>query len=190
MTTTYESTPYCASNLPVLRCAPRDEIGTRPRLTGITTAHPDVHLIPCNPPQGSLEQAPRTSLRPPARRLSDSGQERWEGFWCVDDERYYTRCVRADLSEEWYRIHDSGTAKVLRFRRSMFVSVRGASYVAANAAGRGARKAQLTQDAPPGAREAGGLTQGGRRTVLLGRYGQRSLLVRMSRSPRRTGGGR
>src|SRR5688500_512520 len=40
MTTTYESTRYCASNPPVLRCAPRDEIGTRPRLTGITTAAP------------------------------------------------------------------------------------------------------------------------------------------------------
>ncbi|MEX2154167.1 MAG: hypothetical protein WD825_12580 [Gemmatimonadaceae bacterium] len=56
-----------------------------------------MHLLPCNRPQGTLESAPRTSLR------EDSSQERWEGFWCVSDEGYYARCVHTDGSEQWYR---------------------------------------------------------------------------------------
>jgi hypothetical protein len=32
--------------------------------------------------------------------------ERWDGFWCVADERYYTRCIQLDGSEQWYRIGD------------------------------------------------------------------------------------
>jgi len=47
-----------------------------------------------------LESAPRTSLR------EDSAHEQWEGFWSVADEGYYTRCVRADGSEQWYRVVD------------------------------------------------------------------------------------
>ena len=83
---------------------------------------------------------------------ADSAQEQWEGFWCLGDERYYTRCVRADGGEQWYRIDDTRSAKVLPFRRT------------------------LTQDV--------------RRTVMLGRYGQRCILVRTSRSARRTRGAR
>jgi hypothetical protein len=60
----------------------------------------DVHLLPCSPPTGSLESAPRTSLR------DDSAYVRWEGFWCVADEGYYARGVRADGTEQWYRIAD------------------------------------------------------------------------------------
>ena len=47
-----------------------------------------------------LESAPKTSLR------ADSEQEQWEGFWSVADEHYYTRCVRADGAESWFRMVD------------------------------------------------------------------------------------
>src|SRR5204863_9406392 len=64
--------------------------------------HPnlDVHLLPCSPPTGRLEPAPRTSLR------ADSAQERWEGWWDVGDESYYARSIRADGSDQWYRFAD------------------------------------------------------------------------------------
>jgi hypothetical protein len=56
-----------------------------------------VHLVPSLPPAGTLEVAPRTSLR------QDSIQERWDGFWCVADDRYYARCTRADGRAQWFR---------------------------------------------------------------------------------------
>jgi len=59
-----------------------------------------VHLLPCHRPIGSLESAPRTSLR------ADSAHEQWEGYWSVADEGYYAHCVRADGSEQWYRVAD------------------------------------------------------------------------------------
>lgn len=65
-----------------------------------TTTAITVQLLPCNKPQGALETAPRTSLR------NDTAHERWEGFWCLADERYYTRCVRTDGSQQWFRIVD------------------------------------------------------------------------------------
>lgn len=68
-----------------------------------------VQLLPCHRPTGSLESAPRTSLRVEA----EHGQGEWEGFWC-DDERYYARCARPDGSEQWYRIEDE--RGVLQFR--------------------------------------------------------------------------
>ena len=61
----------------------------------------DVQLLPCNRPIGSLETAPRTSLR------ADSPQETWEGFWCVADEGYYTRCTYTDGRECWFRLADA-----------------------------------------------------------------------------------
>ena len=60
----------------------------------------DVQLLPCNRPTGLLESAPHTSLR------ADSVQERWEGFWSVADEHYYTRCVQVGGAEQWYRLVD------------------------------------------------------------------------------------
>ncbi|HEU4993660.1 MAG TPA: hypothetical protein VFT29_02535 [Gemmatimonadaceae bacterium] len=60
-----------------------------------------MHLSPCSPPQGSLESAPRTSLR------ADTPHESWDGFWCLADEGYYTRCRRSDGTEQWYRIAES-----------------------------------------------------------------------------------
>ena len=59
-----------------------------------------MHLRPCSRPSGSLESAPRTSLR------ADAAHERWEGYWCVADEDYYTRCIRSDGTEQWFRIAD------------------------------------------------------------------------------------
>lgn len=58
-----------------------------------------MHLTPCNRPTGVLEPAPATSLR----EAASDGQ--WDGFWCVADERYYTRCVSAGV-ERWFRIAD------------------------------------------------------------------------------------
>jgi hypothetical protein len=55
---------------------------------------------------------------------ADSAQERWEGYWDVSDESYYARCVRADGSDQWYRVADEhheatvrGDARVLVLRR-------------------------------------------------------------------------
>ena len=101
MTTTYVNTHYCVGIRPALRCAPRDEIGSRFEFSrDQRRCRLDVHLLPCNPPTGSLESAPRTSLR------ADSAYERWEGYWCLADEGYYARGVRADGTEQWYRIGD------------------------------------------------------------------------------------
>lgn len=58
-----------------------------------------MHLVPCIPPQGALEPAPGTSLREAA------AGEHWAGFWSVDDERFYTRCLSA-AGEQWFRIAD------------------------------------------------------------------------------------
>ena len=88
-----------------LRCAPRsDDVATcaardAPR-------HPlplqliVVQLLPCNRPHGALEVAPRSAL------CVDSATETWEGFWCLADERHYSRCVRADGAEQWYHLVD------------------------------------------------------------------------------------
>lgn len=59
-----------------------------------------MQLLPCNKPTGPLETAPRTSLR------ADSALETWAGFWNLDDEGYYTRCVYADGSEAWFHLVD------------------------------------------------------------------------------------
>jgi hypothetical protein len=59
-----------------------------------------VRLVPCNRPDGTLEVAPRTSL------CTDSATEKWEGFWCLADERYYARRTRAGGGEQWYHIAD------------------------------------------------------------------------------------
>src|SRR5688500_10350041 len=125
MTTTYKCTSYCASNPPVLRCASRDNPVTRPRHSGTTADAPDVDLIPCNRPQGPLESAPRTSLR------ADSAQGRWEGFWCVTDDRYYARCVRADGTEQWHCFGESPAKGrwSRNVRGTSYVSVRGTSSV-------------------------------------------------------------
>jgi hypothetical protein len=103
-------------------------------------ADPDVQLLPCVRPNGSLESAPRTSLR------ADSPQERWEGFWCVSDERYYTRCVRDDGSEQWFRLVDEAPgddangvrARVIRFPSSS--STRGVLFTNMRLVARDGRK--------------------------------------------------
>ncbi len=70
----------------------------------------DVQLLPCNCPTGSLETAPRTSLR------ADTAGERWEGFWSTADEGYYTRCSYADGSDAWFRLVDEAPREE-RFER-------------------------------------------------------------------------
>ncbi len=59
-----------------------------------------MHLVACPRPTGTLEEAPRTSLRVE----TDGG--RWDGFWCAGDEGYYTRCTHRDGSEQWFRMAD------------------------------------------------------------------------------------
>ena len=59
-----------------------------------------MQLLPCSRPTGSLETAPRTSLR------ADSERERWAGFWCVTDDAYYTCCTDAEGREVWFRMAD------------------------------------------------------------------------------------
>lgn len=68
-----------------------------------------MHLVPCRRPAGALEPAPATSLR----ALADS--EAWEGFWSVEDERFYTRCL-VDGNERWYCIADIALERSARRR--------------------------------------------------------------------------
>jgi hypothetical protein len=39
----------------------------------------------------------------------ESVQGEWEGFWCVQDEGYYTRCITT-AGEQWYRVADEASA--------------------------------------------------------------------------------
>lgn len=66
-----------------------------------------VHLLPCSKPEGMLEPAPRTSVGTGESGEGDaSASDRWEGYWCVADERYYT-CRRTEAgAEQWYRFAD------------------------------------------------------------------------------------
>ena len=68
--------------------------------------HLDVHLVPTHPPIGTLEVAPRSALR------ENSAREQWDGFWCVEDDRYYARCTRLHGGVQWFRIAD-GRALIL-----------------------------------------------------------------------------
>lgn len=70
-----------------------------------------MQLTRCNPPSGPLEPAPSSSLREAA------AGERWEGFWCADDERHYTRRTRANGAVEWYRIAEAEEPRRFRARR-------------------------------------------------------------------------
>lgn len=63
-----------------------------------------MHLVTCARPSGVLEEAPGSSLRP------ESDGDCWDGFWCAGDEAYYTRCIRHDGSEEWFRVADDEAA--------------------------------------------------------------------------------
>ena len=65
-----------------------------------------MHLVPSHPPAGTLEAAPRTALR------ENSAREQWDGFWCVEDDRYYARCTRSNGGVQWFRIAD-GRALIL-----------------------------------------------------------------------------
>ncbi|MGH8526464.1 MAG: hypothetical protein ACREXY_20320, partial [Gammaproteobacteria bacterium] len=101
MATTYADAPYCVGKSLLLRCAPRDRNVSRAQNRSLKTPRisrlPHITLVQlrlCNPPTGPLESAPRSALR------EDTANERWEGFWCVADERYYARCVRRDGSEQ------------------------------------------------------------------------------------------
>lgn len=170
MATTYKCTSYCASYRPVLRCASPRQSGTRPRHSGITADAPDVDLFSCNRPQGPLESAPRTSLR------ADSAEERWEGFWCGTDDRYYARCVRADGTEQWHCFGES-PAK----RRWSSVAVRGPSYVSVRRTSTGDTEHAPRTLTPVVPRT---LTLDARRTMLFGVYGKRSILVRLVRRRR------
>jgi hypothetical protein len=84
------------------------------------TSHPAlVQLLPCPRPSGSLESAPRTSLR------DDSERGQWEGFWSVADGRYYTCCTRSNGTEQWYRVSDEPKSDILPFRRAPLVPASG-----------------------------------------------------------------
>ena len=74
----------------------------------------DVDLHRSSQPNGTLERAPRTALRLQAREAEPN--EQWDGFWCVEDDRYYTRCTRADGAVEWYTIRDAAPAAVRHAR--------------------------------------------------------------------------
>lgn len=167
MTTTYEVCAYCASKPPVLRCAPRDQIGTRPKRCGSPQTHPDVDLFPCSRPQGRLEQAPRTSLR------ADTMHEKWEGFWSLADERYYTRCTHSDGSQKWYCIGDTRRTGILALGRTSYVSVRRAWYVNVRD-----ERRKLTNDVPrpltnhvPRTLTRMRVSRVGGRSILVGRVG-------------------
>jgi hypothetical protein len=59
-----------------------------------------VRLLPCSPPDGSLESAPQSAL------CDDAPGTQWDGFWAQANERYYVRCTRADGSIQWFRFAD------------------------------------------------------------------------------------
>jgi hypothetical protein len=136
-----------------------------------------VHLFPCSPPNGSLEPAPRTSLR------SDSAQEQWQGFWCVADDRYYARCLSSDGSVQWHRYGDEPAKRRWdkHVRGPTYVSVRRPSSVDTHDAPR-----TLTRVARRTLTQAASrtLTLDARRTVLVGKFGQRAFLVRLVRRRR------
>jgi hypothetical protein len=102
-----------------------------------------VHLVASLPPAGTLEVAPRTALR------EQSTREQWDGFWCVEDDRYYARCTRSNGTIQWYRYADE-RAPVRRAREARVLPLR-VAYVPHP------------------------------RTVLFGRYGRRSILIRSVR---------
>ena len=128
--------------------------------------HPDVELLPCNRPQGRLEHAPRTSL------CADTVHEKWDGFWSLADERYYTRCTRSDGSQQWYRISDTRRG-ILPLRRashppaSRVPGVRRAWYVNVRE-----ERRTVTNEAPRNLTNEGPRTQ-----MLVARVGGRSVLV-------------
>ena len=76
-----------------------------------------MHLVPFHPPAGILEVAPRTSLG------EDTADARWEGFWCLDDDRYYARRSRANGVVEWFR-YAEGRARVRRWREARVLPIR------------------------------------------------------------------
>jgi hypothetical protein len=92
--------PYCVHRVTPIRCASlkyADDAGPS-RFT--PAVHSIVQLLPCNRPTGSLESAPRTSLR------ADTEQETWAGFWSLTDDAYYTCCTDAAGREYWFRMAD------------------------------------------------------------------------------------
>lgn len=91
---------YCVASVTHLRCPSLKRAGQFQSPLAPLGSPLSVQLLPCNRPTGSLETAPRTSLR------ADSPQETWEGFWCIADEGYYTRCTHADGHECWFRLAD------------------------------------------------------------------------------------
>src|SRR5687767_1470584 len=119
MTTTYGVSWYCAVPMTLLRSpllASDMSLRSPPYWDHRRSRINDVHLVPCHPPVGELDGAPRSSLS------ENSASESWDGFW--SEERYYTRCTRADGSVQWYRVADerntftarSFTARVLPLR--------------------------------------------------------------------------
>jgi hypothetical protein len=92
----------------------------------------------------------------------DSDRERWDGFWCVVDERYYTRCTRRDGSTQWFRIAEEAIT-VRQLREARVLPMR--------------RRADQASVA--------------RRTILVGsRSGTRTMLVGASRRRPQVGGTR
>lgn len=77
-----------------------------------------MHLSPCHAPPGQLEPAPSTSLREAA------AGEQWDGFWCVADERYYTRCTGPSGRVQWYRIDERAVSARLGARAKSAAIIR------------------------------------------------------------------
>jgi len=121
-----ERQPLLRATPPDSTLPPRDRLRSRSDQTfrfsrhrpSLAPAPSLVHLLPCDPPHGQLEPAPRSSLH------ADAPDEQWDGFWCLADEGYYTRCMDAFGREQWYRVADDelapddlNGARVLPMRR-------------------------------------------------------------------------
>lgn len=64
-----------------------------------------MHLVSCDTPQGSLEDAPRTALF-----AEPSAGEQWDGFWSPQTDGYYARHTRIDGRVEWFELADEDVA--------------------------------------------------------------------------------
>jgi hypothetical protein len=63
---------------------------------------------------------------------ADSPEERWEGYWCVRDERYYARCVGPDGDDRWFRVADDAVTVVDADARVLTLRPRVARHSIAN----------------------------------------------------------
>jgi hypothetical protein len=55
----------------------------------------------------------------------DSASGRWDGFWCIEDDRYYARCQRDGSREQWFQIADETPRARIRETRVLPLRPRG-----------------------------------------------------------------